>query len=284
MNVLRNILINPFFTEIIVSTWKPQDEMERHLLRTIRKIKMVKVIINEIDSEKFQACPDALQKQVWTTLNGMLEMRSPFVVKVRSDEWFDLHDFIEAFESNAELILFSNFLVRPWSYHSFHISDHLFAGDKAVLEHAFWLLSRTTQKWLDRELGIHSLIPESCIGFMIFREQQLKCGVSNKTIRTPGNFDWETFRSGFELYDLQRICGQFEVHARRAQVGPVTNLRELGSLFRKDGLPLDFVYYPKLEALKPQGRAWTAIKKRYRYARRKYLAHGPLPAFCSTEK
>lgn len=230
------------------------------------------MIVNEIGAEKSYVCPEALSKQVYTTLQGLSELVSPVVIKVRSDEWCDLSDFIKYFESNKKKILFSNFIVRPWSYHPFHISDHLFGGDKAVIEAAFQSLSRTSQEWLNEKLGMHAYTPESCIGFMIFRSQQLGVVPEGKKIKAPEAPNWKFFCGGFELYDLQRILGKFEVNARRAQVGPVGNLRELGRLLNKDGLGLDFVYYPDIESLKPQSRVWTSFKKRYRHGTRKYLA------------
>jgi hypothetical protein len=71
VNVLKNILINPFFTEIVVSTWRPQNDMERQLLWRVKKLGGVRVIVNEIGAEKSYVCPEALSKQVYTTLQGL---------------------------------------------------------------------------------------------------------------------------------------------------------------------------------------------------------------------
>jgi len=69
----------------------------------------------------------------------------------------------------------------------------------------------------------------------------------------------------FQLYDLQKIEGKFECRARRAGVGPVTNLRTLVREHRQWGLVLDFVHYKHLRDLRPSIVKTVSARKVMRY-------------------
>jgi hypothetical protein len=209
---------------------------------------------------------------------------------MRSDEFYDLTSWVKKFpEKNSDSsqrkykasrnsgmgrILFSNFIVRPWNYHRFHISDHLFGGPTAVIKKAFESLDRgdslsakTSKALSERD----SSTPESLIGKELFTEILKFSGEVNEPrsiIRIPGTESaWKSFREHFDLVDLHHL-GRFEVRANQAGVEGVTSLKSLASIFSSQGRNLDFYHYKTLNSLSPKPKWLHKLSTILRYALR----------------
>lgn len=220
-NILLNFKANSCFAEILVSTWAPTDECQEGVMRSL-KAQGIRVIVNQIGAEKTMSCPSLIAHQTLTTLRGLELLGSKRVIKSRSDEWYELSDFSDMLTQNPTRIVFSNFIVRPWTYHPYHVSDHLYGGSTEVLLNAFRAISVTDKQEFIEHLGpITCQVPESLIGWMLYRSQvksnlQESKDLPDLGVRHQSKPVWRTFMNLFHLYDLQRIEGRFECHARRA--------------------------------------------------------------------
>jgi hypothetical protein len=246
-NTVLNVKANSCFAEILVSTWPPTDECQEEVMRQLKALG-VRLIVNEMGAEKTMRCPPIIAHQTLTTLRGLELVKSKRVIKSRSDEWYELSGLADLLAQNPTRIVFSNFIVRPWAYHPYHVSDHLYGGGTEVLVNAFRAISVTDKEEFIEHLGpTHVQVAESLIGWMLFRSQvksspQASQDLLDFGVRPQSTPVWRTFMNLFQLYDLQKIEGKFECHARRAGVGPVTNLRTLVREHRQWGLVLDFVH------------------------------------------
>jgi hypothetical protein len=112
--------------DVIVSCW---DFDPPHVIKKIPK--GVKVIVNsfkEDNSYNFQN----IKYQIESSLKGLLEVKTDFVVKVRSDEYFTkMNKFVSSVYFHPEKLTVCNFLFRKRAL--FHPSDHVFGGKVETL-------------------------------------------------------------------------------------------------------------------------------------------------------
>jgi hypothetical protein len=67
--------------------------------------------------------------QVYTTIRGLYEVKTKYVLKVRSDEIYsDLKDLIDEIFINPDKIITTNIFIRRVNHFSYHCSDHLIGG------------------------------------------------------------------------------------------------------------------------------------------------------------
>jgi hypothetical protein len=209
---------------------------------------------------------------------------------VRSDEFYDLSSWVKKFpERNSDSsppkgktsrneglgrILFSNFIVRPWNYHKFHISDHLFGGPTEIIRKAFESLDRGDSPGAKTSKGLSERVsstPESLIGKELFTQALKFTGEVEEPrsrTRTLGcESTWKSFSRHFDLVDLHHL-GRFEVRANQAGVEGVTSLRSLASIFSSQGRNLDFYHYKTLNSLSPKPKWLHKLSTILRYALR----------------
>ena len=108
--------------DVVVSCW----HIDSELLIEMVKEKGVKLIVNTLD-EQTEYNFQNIKFQIQSTLAGIEHCKTPFVVKVRSDEYFtNLKKFVSCVYLNPEKLTVSNFLFRGDAL--FHPSDHLIGG------------------------------------------------------------------------------------------------------------------------------------------------------------
>jgi hypothetical protein len=65
--------------------------------------------------------------QIYSTFNGLQEIKTKYVIKIRTDEFYNLDKILKTFLDNDDKIVFHNLFYRPpkpqWGY--YHISDKL---------------------------------------------------------------------------------------------------------------------------------------------------------------
>jgi hypothetical protein len=67
--------------------------------------------------------------QVYTTIRGLYEVKTKYVLKVRSDEIYsDLKDLIDEIFINPDKIITTNIFIRRVNHFPYHCSDHLLGG------------------------------------------------------------------------------------------------------------------------------------------------------------
>lgn len=262
LQTLARVLPSKLVEGFVLSTWEDHFEQATEALakdRLMRRLpsdsRLTIIASREAEIPRTLATTyPQVHLQVWSTLKGLEAISSKWVIKVRSDEVYDLREFLRTTTNMRDgQILSSNFIVRDWNYHRFHISDHLFAVETKVLRSALEALSSgRSVRHLLRNKDMET--PESLIGASIFSVQpELHHSPSKKqTNRTL----WRLFRDKVVLFDLDSQPGSFEVHARKAGVGPVTALSELRGMFNPAALPLDYRHFNNVEQLRPRS-AWV---------------------------
>lgn len=80
-----------------------------------------------------------LNKQAYTTVNGLAHATSDYVIKLRSAKWpyVNLNAIIDKFQENPDKVLSSSFFFRRHDVHPFHCSDHLLVSKRKELSVAF---------------------------------------------------------------------------------------------------------------------------------------------------
>lgn len=270
IQTLTKTLVNERVDHCIVSTWDHHSASSTKALFQLEltgcpsggQFTFVTSKEGDIPQSLSEAYPQ-IAHQVWSTLRGLESCTSKWVVKVRSDEIYDLGEFLRSTKRlGAGKLLTSNFIVREWNYHRFHISDHLFAVETNVLKDGLSLLARgESVGHLLREQDMGT--PESIIGAAIFASQAQ--GHSTKSRKKTNRALWRLFRNRVQLFDLDSQAGSFEVHARRAFVGPVTALSNLTGVFNSAGLPIDFRHFSHVRQLRPRPKALIVAGKATRY-------------------
>jgi hypothetical protein len=279
------------FQHIVVSCWEEDMDSIAELMQTSSAdLTNVTFVFSSLDDLVNTAAHQSISRQVVTTNRGLQEVSTFWVTKVRSDEFYDLSSWVKKFpERNSDSsppkgktsrneglgrILFSNFIVRPWNYHKFHISDHLFGGPTAVIRKTFESLNRADSPCAKNSKGLSerdSSTPESLIGRELFTQILHFAGQveqPSSSTRTPGiESDWKSFSQHFDLVDLHHL-GRFEVRANQAGVQGVTSLKNLASIFSSRGRELDFYHYKTLNSLSPKPKWLHKLSKFLRYALR----------------
>lgn len=101
--------------------------------------------------------------QAYTTLNGLINTDTKYVIKTRSDESFeDFSFFIEKLKENPFKYTTINFFFRKDFHYKFHPSDHLFGCDTELLKKTFKIL-------ITKNILLHNMPIESKI-FISFLE------------------------------------------------------------------------------------------------------------------
>lgn len=104
--------------------------------------------------------------QLYSTYNGLKNITTDYVVKTRSDEFYeDLNPFINKFLENDNCIVCGSIYLRAWNAITHHFGDHLFIVKTDVLKNA-------TKKLLD----MYTVLPKD-------RSEQEKATAKYKAIK-----------------------------------------------------------------------------------------------------
>ena len=121
---------------IIVSHW---DTDNTELLQYISEYNLpVKVITNKMHTDYNVFNGQNVYYQVYNTLQGLREVTTKYVIKLRSDQWFgNLLPFFDAIKSNPDKYTCSNLHFRPDNLYKYHPSDKLIGGDSEFITNTF---------------------------------------------------------------------------------------------------------------------------------------------------
>lgn len=75
--------------------------------------------------------------QVHSIYNGLRAVKTDYVIRTRSDEFYNLSPLIDKYNFRDDVILCGNIFFKAWSCYSFHMGDHLFIGRTDVLREAY---------------------------------------------------------------------------------------------------------------------------------------------------
>lgn len=149
-NSIENIQTYLNYGNVIFSCWNTCDASKLYKVQNNTYIgnTSVKIIVNTfpdpINTEDVrQRLIEPSQfggtyLQTINTYNGLLEVETDWVIKVRSDEiYYAWNHFIKTMQSNPTKLIISNIFAFPHDCWPFHISDHYFGGKTKLVLNTF---------------------------------------------------------------------------------------------------------------------------------------------------
>lgn len=139
--------------KVVVSIWE-DDNITKYKIP-----KAWKVILNNKPKKRFMEHGN-LDYQIITTINGLRNSNTEFVIKARTDEyWSNLELVYELIKNNENKIISSSMFFRKWGLYDFHCGDKILAGKKENLELMF-----NTAYNIAKEGVLDSKVPETYLG------------------------------------------------------------------------------------------------------------------------
>ncbi len=109
-------------TNVVLSIWEDED------LSQYKIPKKWKVIINQYPLVRFRKEAN-LDYQIITTLKGLSNIRTYWVIKVRADEyWSNIDNIYGKMINNPNKIITGSMFFRKWGMYKFHCSDKILGG------------------------------------------------------------------------------------------------------------------------------------------------------------
>jgi hypothetical protein len=180
--------------KIILSTWEGE-EIEN--IDFAEKI-IVQPFPPQID---YGQRPDLLrfkgsniEFQVLSTAAGLRHIETKYVVKARTDEYYNLDELIKVFGKDTDKIVSINFIARRFSYAPYHVSDHLFIGETETILRS--LLSIVKHLYFDADFPLIKVFgsTEQFIGLSYIKN---KTGFYEETKELQKKF--------FEIIEVEKL-------------------------------------------------------------------------------
>ena len=163
---------------VIVSTWEDVDFNFRGGFFSKWLPKKWKLVINKYPLVRFRSTAN-LDYQILTTLGGLEQVNTKWVIKARCDEyWSNLDKVVDKMKMYPNKIITSSMYFRKWGMYKFHISDKIIAG---TTDNLFLMFESTLH---NIEISFwNSPIPESQlgVGFIMGKEKGLNLCVGIST-------------------------------------------------------------------------------------------------------
>lgn len=163
-------------SNVVVSVWDDED------LSNYEIPKKWKIVKNPYPFLRF--APKAnLDYQIITTLSGLNNIKSKWVIKMRCDEyWSNLDKVFDKMLKNPDKIISGSMFFRKWGLYRFHIGDKIMGGsvDNLILMFESTLHNLEIKFW-------NTDIPESQlgIGYIMGKEKDINIRELKKTLTTP---------------------------------------------------------------------------------------------------
>lgn len=114
--LIRNIKNLCKYGRVILAIWELEESLNESLIKNF-------ILRNKINNEQ------NLYLQVYTTLYGLAKVTTPYVIKIRADEYYnDFSIFIDEIKNNKDKIITTNIFFRKTTRYIYHISDHIIGG------------------------------------------------------------------------------------------------------------------------------------------------------------
>jgi len=171
--LIRNIRNLCRYGKVVLAIWDITPGLdEAKILDYIR--------LNRINNEQ------NVYLQVYTTLNGLNSVNTPFVIKVRADEYYsNFNPLIDRMNGNLNKIITTNIFFRKTVTHPYHISDHIIGGLREHVQKMFTNCKRMLESKKSFRM-ITRGIPEQwlTVGYLLsyYTEDDLKKDPKGKMI------------------------------------------------------------------------------------------------------
>ena len=133
-------VISKQFENVIISYWSEND---KSLLENIKSnnVSFVHQPTPDLNKTVGVMKDSTFFYSISSTYKGIKQCKSPYVIKMRSDEIYEKFDPLKLlFLENDSKFVFGNIFAKPWSHSSYHIGDHLFACERLKLQKSYELL------------------------------------------------------------------------------------------------------------------------------------------------
>ena len=128
---------------VVLSYWAGDDENLYHDIDMDGIDKVRGIVDNVVTNNYRQGTAD---KQFWGVWNGLKLVKTPYVIRTRSDEYFgNLQPLIDKLNENK--IICGSIFFRPWDYMQCHPGDHVFIGATSWLLEAYRLLIESAEQF-----------------------------------------------------------------------------------------------------------------------------------------
>lgn len=155
---LDGVLNYKKYSEVIISGWHdPKCPHMSHPGLKEGTLVLTPVMKPQILKNYFNA--KNLYLQIITTLQGLYQVRTPYVIKVRSDESFSNLVPFQNLVKTTKKVVSSNIYFRPDKVYKFHMSDHMIGCSTKEMIKAFELAKYRCEKhmyFLDRGITYYS--------------------------------------------------------------------------------------------------------------------------------
>jgi hypothetical protein len=126
------------------------------------------VIKSEYPSKRLYKHCQNIDYQLLSTLAGLNEVKTKYVVKVRGDEyWGDMQTLFNKMKEDESRILCGSIFFRKLDLYAFHISDHIMCSTTDNIKFLF----ETTYKYVVNDIWRYN-VPESIMGFSYVAERE----------------------------------------------------------------------------------------------------------------
>lgn len=149
-----NLYIKNYSTSnIILSVWNDEEISSSEIPKNW------KLIFNDYPKKRF-ATPGNLDLQILSTLSGLIQTNTEFVIKARGDEYWSNLDLVynKIINNKSKIVTSSMFFRKPELY-EFHCGDKIIAGTKENLQLMF-----NTAYNLAKEQVLETNVPEIHLG------------------------------------------------------------------------------------------------------------------------
>lgn len=121
---------------VVISTWQ---EYDCSLLDKYN-LDGCEVVLRPVPRNKSYFREDTFDYQINSIYNGLVEIKTPYVIRTRSDEyWGNLAPLIDKFNnSECVKIVCGNIFFKRWGVFHYHVGDHLFIGNTNILTPAYY--------------------------------------------------------------------------------------------------------------------------------------------------
>jgi hypothetical protein len=174
---------------VVLSTWNDFD-------LNVKFPKNWKIVKSEYPTFTFD-CQN-LEKQVVSTLTGLKEVNTEYVIKVRGDEYFSKLDLVyKIMKQNLPKVLCSSVCFRPLWLYPFHISDHFICSTTKNIKLMF-------EKCLEMLSNVNKFnnCPETHLGFSFI------AGKENLNLFNLENYldrNEELMKKWYQIIDINEL-------------------------------------------------------------------------------
>ena len=166
LNFVLGKCCHPQFKNIIISHWDEDlaDPVEPNYseLRNQISTQIVSQSLPDLNKTFFTLKDSTFFYSLTSTYAGLKKCTSPYVVKMRSDEYFtNFTPLKEKFLNDTNKLVCGNIFFKNWNFKPYHIGDHLFVSKRESLLRTYETLLDVYEGKKDEPWAHHSVVEKN---------------------------------------------------------------------------------------------------------------------------